>query len=250
MKQQLYSEDESMRFSWLLIPILALPLVVAIVASTDFTPKTSDHSCETVRIFLEETDRIRVSKDASTLVLGGSVFSEWKLRSAKKLAPSQLRVKASPLLTPTTIAKCFERTVAHYRPITVVLFLDDTDGLQHAEATFNALDEIDNLRAYWSVSPSFVVVPPAITPALNSEAKALRDFEDNLTRWMQNRAGITMLDINSLLITDNGKVDPLLFWPDGRTLGKEGCKRLQGALLSYAGVNPPTTDVTVDGLSS
>ena len=68
MKQQLYSEDESMRFSWLLIPILALPLVVAIVASNDFTSKTSDNSCETVRIFLEDTDRIRVSKDALSLI--------------------------------------------------------------------------------------------------------------------------------------------------------------------------------------
>ena len=250
MKQQLYSEDESMRFSWLLIPILALPLVVAIVASNDFTSKTSDNSCETVRIFLEDTDRIRVSKDASTLVIGGSVFSQWKMRSAKKLAPNQLRVKASPLFTPATIAKCFERTVAHYRPITMVLFLDDTDGLQHAEATFNALDEIDDLRAYWSVSPSFVVVPPAITPALKSQAKALRDFEDSLASWMKNKAGITMLDINTLLATNSGDINPLLFWPDGRTLGKEGCKRLQGALLGYAGVKSPTTDVTLDGLSS
>ncbi|MBT6037660.1 MAG: hypothetical protein HOH17_00200 [Halieaceae bacterium] len=250
MKQQLYTEEESMRFSWLLIPILALPLIIAIVASSDFKLRTFDSPCETVRIFLEDTDRIRVSKDASTLVIVGSVFSEWKLRSVKQLAPNQLRVKASTLFTPATIAKCFERTVALYRPITMVLFLDDTDGLQHAEATFDALDEIDDLRAYWSVSPSFMVVPPAITPALKSQAKALRDFKDSLATWMKNRAGITMLDINPLLATNSGNINPLLFWPDRRTLGKEGCKRLQGALLGYAGVKSPTTDVTLDGLSS
>ncbi|MDG1066207.1 MAG: hypothetical protein P8O91_08330 [Luminiphilus sp.] len=250
MKQQLISEDESMRFSWLLIPILALPLVVAIVTSVDVPPTTSDTSCERVRIFLEETDQIRVSKDSSTLILGGSVFSEWKMRSAKKLAPTQLRVKASPLFTPTNIAKCFERTVAHYRPVTMVLFLDDSDGLRNAESTFNALDEIDALRAYWSVSPSFVVVPPAITPALKSETQALKNFEGRLVAWMKHRAGTTMLDINALLANDQGVVNPLLFWPDGKTLGKEGCKLLQGSLLGYAGVKSPNTEMPIDGLSS
>ena len=250
MKQQLNSEDESMRFTWLLIPILALPLIVAIVTSIDPPLASSDTSCERVRIFLEETDQIRVSKDSSTLVLGGSVFSEWKMRSAKKLAPQQLRVKASPLFTPATIAKCFERAVAHYRPVTMVLFLDSSDGLRNAESTFNALDEIDTLRAYWSVAPSFVVVPPAITPALKSEAQALKDFEGRLATWIVNRAGTSLLDINTLLANDQGVVDPLLFWPDGKTLGKEGCKLLQESLLGYAGVKRPTTEVLVDGLSS
>ena len=250
MKQQLYSEDESMRFSWLLILILALPPAVVILTTTDFKPQTSETSCEKVRIFLEETDQIRVSKDSYTLIIGGSVFSEWKRRSAQKLEPSQLRVKASPLFTPTTIAKCFERTVAHYRPVTTVLFLGDSDGLAKSESTFNALDEIDALRAYWSVSPSLVVVPPAITPALKPESKALRDFEQRLTRWVESKPGTSMLDINTLLADDQGEVDPLLFWPDGRTLGKRGCQRLQGALLGYAGVSKPTTEMPADRVSS
>lgn len=250
MKQQLYSEDEPTRFSWLLILILALPAIIAILTTADLGDQTSNSSCENVRILLEESDQIRISKDSSTLVIGGSVFSEWKTRSAQKLEPTQLRVKASPLFTPTTIAKCFERMVAHYRPVTLVLFLDDVDGLAKSASTFNALDEIDALRAYWSVSPRFVVVPPAITPALKSEGSMLRDFERRLVTWTNNRAGTTMLDINTLLSNDQGEVDPLLFWPDGKTLGKKGCKLLQGALLGYAGVSNPTTEIPTDGVSS
>jgi len=250
MKQQLYSEDDTMRSSWLLIPILALPLVVAFITSTDWKSQSADASCENVRIFLEETDQIRVSKDSSTLILGGSVFSQWRLRSTKELAQNLLRVKASPLLTPTTIAKCFERTVAHYRPITLVLFLDDSAGLRHAEATFNALDEINALRAYWSVAPSFIVVPPAITPALKSQTKKLRDFESRLVAWTKTATGTSLLDINTLLANDRGEVNPLLFWPDGKTLGNEGCERLQNTLLGYAGVKSPTTGIPKDGVSS
>ena len=50
MKQQLYSEDESMRFSWVLILVLALPPAAVILTTTNFKPQTSETSCEKVRI--------------------------------------------------------------------------------------------------------------------------------------------------------------------------------------------------------
>ena len=95
-----------------------------------------------------------------------------------------------------------------------------------------------------------MVVPPAITPALKSEAQALKDFEGRLATWIVNRAGTSLLNINTLLANDQGVVDPLLFLPDGKTLGKEGCKLLQESLLGYAGVKSPTTEVPVYVLSS
>ena len=63
MKQQLYSEDEPTRFSWLLILILALPAIIAILTTADLGDQTSNSSCENVRILLEESDQIRISKD-------------------------------------------------------------------------------------------------------------------------------------------------------------------------------------------
>lgn len=232
------TQSESRRIIWLLMPVLLVPLVATGVSiSLDFGSPL-DTSCESIRTFLEETDQIRVTKDANVLILGGATFTQWKFRSARdKMTPQQLRVKASPLIGPHTVARCFERTVAHYQPMTTVLFLDPEDGLAGAEATLNALDEIVQKRTYWSVSPGLVVVPPTVTPSLQGKAVQLADFETRVQNWAADKVGVETFDTAILLSDASGRVDPRLFWPNGSTLGKAGCDRLRARMLMYAGLS-------------
>ena len=238
MKKYKNTHSESRRIIWVLIPVLLFPLVATGVSMALDYGAPLDTSCESIRTFLEETDQIRVSKDASVLILGGATFTQWKFRSARdKMTPHQLRVKASPLIGPHTVARCFERTVAHYQPMTTVLFLDPEDGLAGAEATLNALDEIVQKRTYWSVSPGLVVVPPTVTPSLQGKAVQLADFETRVQTWAADKVGVETFDTAILLSDASGRVDPRLFWPDGSTLGKEGCDRLRARMLMYAGLS-------------
>lgn len=226
------------RFSWLLLPILLLPLVATAVSVAIESAAPGDTSCNAVRSFLEQTDQIRVSKDATVLILGGQEFSRWKFRSTTgKVAPKQLRVKADPLLSPVTVARCFERVIAHYQPLTTVMFLDPEDALAERDATLNALDEIDNKRNYWGVSPSFVVVPPTITPSLRSNAAQLGDFLTDVQAWAGDKAGVAVLDTGTLFEDELGRTDPRLFWPDGSTLGRDGCDMLRARMIAYAGAD-------------
>lgn len=221
---------------WLLLPVLLLPLVATgLSMSVDLTEPLDD-SCESVRTFLEQTDAVRISKDATVLIIGGETFSKWKFRSARdKMTPDKLRVKASPLMSPLTVSRCFERVVAHYQPITTVLFLDPDDGLGGAQATLNALDEIVEKRTYWSVSPGLVVIPPTITPALKGKADRLEEFASRLEGWASDKVGVESLNTGPLLSDASGAVDPRLFWPDGRTLNVEGCDRLRARMVALAG---------------
>ena len=232
-----YSEPSNLTpRMWLLVPVLLLPLVATAISMSVDLAEPLDDSCESVRTFLEQTDAVRISKDATVLVIGGESFTRWKFRSAQgKMTPDKLRVKASPLMSPHTVARCFERAIAHYQPFTTVLFLDPEDGLEGAEATLNALDEIVDKRTYWSVSPGLVVVPPTITPALKGKTERLTAFELNLEAWAADKVGVEILDTGPLFSDASGAVDPRLFWPDGRTLGVEGCDRLRGRLVALAG---------------
>lgn len=221
---------------WLLVPVLLLPLVATGLSMSVDLNKPLDNSCESVRTHLEQTDAFRVSKDATVLIIGGETFSKWKFRSAQgKITPDKLRVKASPLMSPNTVARCFERVVAHYQPITTVLFLDPEDGLEGAEATLNALDEIVDKRTYWSVSPGLVVVPPTITPSLKGKTDKLTAFELKLEAWAADKVGVQSLSTGPLFSDASGAVDPRLFWPDGKTLGVEGCDRLRARMVALAG---------------
>lgn len=224
------------RVTWLLMPVLLLPLVATALSISLDSTRSLDTSCDAVRGFLEKTDQVRVSKDATVLILGGEEFAKWKFRSTRgKIAPEQLRVKTAPIISPHTAARCFERTIAHYQPVTTVLFLDPEDGLSGAEATLNALDEIVDKRNYWSVSPGLVVVPPTVTPSLRGDAAQLGEFLSRLQGWAADKPGIEILDTGTLFSDHSGRIDPRLFWPDGSTLDSEGCDLLRTRMIAYAG---------------
>ena len=117
------------------------------------------------------------------------------------------------------------------------MFLDPEDALAERDATLNALDEIDNKRNYWGVSPSFVVVPPTITPSLRSNAAQLGDFLTDVQAWAGDKAGVAVLDTGTLFEDELGRTDPRLFWPDGSTLGRDGCDMLRARMIAYAGAD-------------
>jgi len=235
MTQQVDRRRGALLPHWLLGPVLAAPLLVFFVSVLRVTAPIEELPCEGMRGLLEAADVDAAGSDPSVLVVGSGRLQRWYNRSGPASPRPEFRILAAPQLTLGTVARCFERSIAHYQPATTLLVIDADEVLTDAQAALAAIKNIDEQRRYWAVSPNLILATPLMAPALGQQANQLAGFNDEVKRWAARVEGATVLDPNDLFTTQGGNVDPQLFWPDGMTLTREGYQQLQSYFLKLAG---------------
>lgn len=220
--------------SWLLWPVLAAPLLVFLVSTLPIWSPI-DTSCRAVTELLERLDIESAGSDPNLLVIGGTRLKAWNRRSGPEVPRGEYRLLAAPELTVATVAGCFQRSVAHYRPATTLLLVEDTEVLADPQALLRNLDELEQQRTYWSVSPHLVIATPAALPAVQDDAPDLQRFRQELSERAVPGSGTRILNLDQLFTGEDGKIDPELFWPDGQTLTREGYQRLETYFFQLAG---------------
>lgn len=239
MTQQVDRRSGALLPHWLLGPVLAAPLLVFLVSAFRSIAPSGEAPCEAMRGLLEAADVDAAGSDPSVLVVGSGRLQRWYNRSGPASPHQEFRILAAPQFSLTNVARCFQRSVAHYRPATTLLVIDADEVLTDAQAALTAIKDINEQRRYWSVSPNLILATPLVVPALRHHSDRLADFHDDVKRWAAGVEGATILDPNNLLSTPDGKVDPQLFWPDGMTLTREGYLQLQSYFLKLTGSLTP-----------
>lgn len=214
------------------LPLVALALLVPLLAfgtrvAMDRRAAESG-GCDDLRADFEVLDRATTLVADPILVIGNHRARAWQAPPSV-LSDQPLIIRASPRLTLASLNECFPRVVGYYRPTRVVLFADDlmsTPAESDVVAQFEALVRQGNV---WDLTAEWLVIGPLHTPAAGS-APTGRGEVVALERWAASREGVRLLDLNPVFDSGLNAPNPDYFWPDGRTLGVDGYRRLAQAL--------------------
>lgn len=193
--------------------LLPLVLVAARQYVVDHQPDPLD--CATLTEDLETLDNVSRLPEAPLLVLGDGTARHWP-DSIAELAGQPVLNRAIQGTTVATVAACFRRMVAYYRPRHVVLFLEHRDRERLETELTDALQEINAQKDRFDVAMNLWVIGLIETPARGSSRVS------RLNRAVESAAaalpGVEFIDFNPLLQNADGRPDHNHFWPDGDTL--------------------------------
>jgi len=213
-----------------LTALLALvPLLTAGVSIYLSNRPVGTPSCHELSIPLDQADQKRALPADPVLLLGSTRVERWQ-SPPRRLGNDTLLANPVHGLRPELVANCFPRMVAHYQPRTTIILLETEDAIDNPGATLRSLEDIRRQREYFAVSPRLIVIAPLLTPRNTQSYQAFADFGEQLETWSRTSAGVESFDISDRFSHDGITPNPHLFWPDGRTLSREGYRRLADTL--------------------
>lgn len=214
----------------LLIPILVFSLRVYLKHENAWNVE-----CVAIQTQLEAIDQISHLPKSPLLLVGSELLWDWRT-PPEEINNQPVLVRTSQRLHPTGVSNCFARVIAYYRPNTTLMFLESDDIFNHVDETLEALQVIDERRNYLAVSPHLGVVMPLVNPANFEDREERAYFEQRLAEWAADKTGFYILHLDNALTGGDGKPDPHLFWPDGRTPTETGYLLVDEALREAAEV--------------
>lgn len=220
----------------MLTVLLAMaPLMTAGVSIYLNNRSVGTPSCHELSIPLDRADQHRALPRRPVLLVGGTRLERWQ-QPPEHLGNKAVLTNPVHGLRPELVANCFPRMVAHYQPETTIILLETEDAIDSPDSTLRALEDLLRQREYFSVSPRLILIAPLLTPRNAHSHAALDDFNRRLEAWSQTTPGVASFDISARFRRDNDAPNPHLFWPDGRTLSREGYRRLADTLAEL--LNP------------
>ena len=210
--------------------LVTLPLLVTAAKYTHTqAQKRETMSCEQLAMALEARDNHSVISPASVMLMGGSRIADWP-STPETLANHPVLARSLPNLRLSTVAECFDRAIAHYRPYVVLFWLEDGALDESIDVITSALENIQERADYYGVLPTFAVVLPIPSPALTGKSQAQTRFYNQLNALTQSSSSVRIIDLSPVFGKDYRNLERHLFWPNGTRINEEGYKRVAARL--------------------
>ncbi len=215
------------------ILVIMLPLLVTLTKYTHIeAQKREAMSCEQLAITLEARDNQSVISPRSVVLMGGSRISDWP-SIPKTLANHPVLVRSLPNLRLSSVAECFDRAIAHYRPYAVLFWLEDRALDEPIDGLVSALEKIQERADYYGVVPTFAVVLPIPSPALAAKPQVQTRFYRELSARIESSSSVRIIDLSPVFGKDYRNPERHLFWPNGMRLNEEGYRKVAASLEAF-----------------